>query len=264
MKQNDRRSGDTSSDMHNPTHHSSTVLKIDKKLAAARQEGRSPSTIDTIEAELIGGSRNWEDGRSTGKVFSGLRRMSEDSGAGRPVARRRKRYSGSSSGAGDGEAHEYLGAYAAVAALVRARCMAQIQESQESTEMDMVPGPEVVRTLSFVDQEARGAGGTSVAPAGGLVGVQHVLATQQWDKAQLLELRGRVRALSHRRATNCSRQWPRSNRPHQPNHPIVSRIANQLCDDSVCAATPQLLYARVQDDNDNTSHVGGSEGSRRQ
>eukprot|EP00962_Isochrysis_galbana_P053151 scaffold24628_cov164-Isochrysis_galbana.AAC.1 len=30
----------------------------------------------------IGGSRNWEDGRSTGKVFSGLRRMSEDSGAG--------------------------------------------------------------------------------------------------------------------------------------------------------------------------------------
>eukprot|EP00962_Isochrysis_galbana_P009370 scaffold2619_cov123-Isochrysis_galbana.AAC.6 len=31
---------------------------------------------------LIGGSRNWEDGRSTGKVFSGLRRMSEDSGAG--------------------------------------------------------------------------------------------------------------------------------------------------------------------------------------
>ena len=32
--------------------------------------------------------------------------------------------------------------------------MAQSQESQESTEMDMVPGPEVVRTLSFVDQEA--------------------------------------------------------------------------------------------------------------
>eukprot|EP00962_Isochrysis_galbana_P016051 scaffold4589_cov106-Isochrysis_galbana.AAC.5 len=31
---------------------------------------------------VIGGSRNWEDGRSTGKVFSGLRRMSEDSGAG--------------------------------------------------------------------------------------------------------------------------------------------------------------------------------------
>eukprot|EP00962_Isochrysis_galbana_P052024 scaffold23408_cov118-Isochrysis_galbana.AAC.1 len=29
-----------------------------------------------------GTSRNWEDGRSTGKVFSGLRRMSEDSGAG--------------------------------------------------------------------------------------------------------------------------------------------------------------------------------------
>eukprot|EP00962_Isochrysis_galbana_P024264 scaffold7422_cov134-Isochrysis_galbana.AAC.2 len=72
----------------------------------------------------------------------------------RPVARRRKRYSGSSSGAGDGAAHEYLGAYAAVAALVRARCMAQSQESQENTEMDMVPGPEVVRTLSFVDQEA--------------------------------------------------------------------------------------------------------------
>eukprot|EP00962_Isochrysis_galbana_P024023 scaffold7339_cov124-Isochrysis_galbana.AAC.4 len=87
----------------------------------------------------------------------------------RPVARRRNRYSGSSSGAGDGEGHEYLGAYAyaAVAALVRARCMAQSQESQESIEMDMVPGPEVVRTLSFVDQEA-------------LVGwwVQHVLATQ--------------------------------------------------------------------------------------
>eukprot|EP00962_Isochrysis_galbana_P042784 scaffold16082_cov110-Isochrysis_galbana.AAC.5 len=94
-------------------------------------------------------------------MFSGLRRMSEDSGAGtqpgscgpqegipgasldssgsgkgpgslmssRPVARRRNRYSGSSSGAGDGEAHEYLGAYAAVAALVRARCMAQSQES---------------------------------------------------------------------------------------------------------------------------------------
>eukprot|EP00962_Isochrysis_galbana_P007180 scaffold1932_cov162-Isochrysis_galbana.AAC.3 len=70
----------------------------------------------------------------------------------RPVARRRKRYSGSSSGAGDGTAHEDLGAYAAVAALVRARCMAESQESQESTEMDMVPGPEVVRTLSFVDQ----------------------------------------------------------------------------------------------------------------
>eukprot|EP00962_Isochrysis_galbana_P052360 scaffold23777_cov135-Isochrysis_galbana.AAC.1 len=32
--------------------------------------------------DLIGGSRNWEDGRSTGKVFSGLHRMSEDSGAG--------------------------------------------------------------------------------------------------------------------------------------------------------------------------------------
>eukprot|EP00962_Isochrysis_galbana_P006873 scaffold1861_cov111-Isochrysis_galbana.AAC.2 len=30
----------------------------------------------------IGGSLNWEDGRSTWKVFSGLRRMSEDSGAG--------------------------------------------------------------------------------------------------------------------------------------------------------------------------------------
>eukprot|EP00962_Isochrysis_galbana_P019970 scaffold5825_cov130-Isochrysis_galbana.AAC.2 len=72
----------------------------------------------------------------------------------RPVARRRNRYSGSSSGAGDGEGHGYLGAYAAVAALVRARCMAQSQESQESTEMDMVPGPEVVRTLSFVDEEA--------------------------------------------------------------------------------------------------------------
>mmetsp|Transcript_30171 Transcript_30171/g.96206 ORF Transcript_30171/g.96206 Transcript_30171/m.96206 type:complete len:234 (+) Transcript_30171:372-1073(+) len=74
----------------------------------------------------------------------------------RPVARRRNRYSGSSSGAGDGEGHGYLGAYAAVAALVRARCMAQSQESQESTEMDMVPGPEVVRTLSFVDEEALG------------------------------------------------------------------------------------------------------------
>eukprot|EP00962_Isochrysis_galbana_P014520 scaffold4160_cov130-Isochrysis_galbana.AAC.5 len=59
----------------------------------------------------------------------------------RPVARRQNRYSGSSSGAGDGdgEGHGYLGAYAAVAALVRARCMAQSQESQESTEMDMVP-----------------------------------------------------------------------------------------------------------------------------
>eukprot|EP00962_Isochrysis_galbana_P061772 scaffold44378_cov388-Isochrysis_galbana.AAC.1 len=33
---------------------------------------------------------------------------------------------------------------------------AQSQESQESTEMDMVPGPEVVRTLSFVDEEALG------------------------------------------------------------------------------------------------------------
>eukprot|EP00962_Isochrysis_galbana_P038544 scaffold13696_cov106-Isochrysis_galbana.AAC.3 len=52
----------------------------------------------------------------------------------RPVARRRNRYSGSSSGAGDGEGHGYLGAYAAVAALVRARCMAQSQESQESTQ----------------------------------------------------------------------------------------------------------------------------------
>eukprot|EP00962_Isochrysis_galbana_P040588 scaffold14733_cov108-Isochrysis_galbana.AAC.4 len=37
--------------------------------------------IETKRGE-IGGSRNWEDGRSTGKVFSGLRRMSEDSGAG--------------------------------------------------------------------------------------------------------------------------------------------------------------------------------------
>eukprot|EP00962_Isochrysis_galbana_P012580 scaffold3560_cov124-Isochrysis_galbana.AAC.1 len=149
---------------------------------------RLPSALGLSGA--CGGSRNWEDGRSTGKVFSGLRRMSEDSGAGtqpgscgpqegipgasldssgsgrgpgslmssRPVARRRNRYSGSSSGAGDGEGHGYLGAYAAVAALVRTRCMAQSQESQESTEMDMdmVPGPEVVRTLSFVDQEALG------------------------------------------------------------------------------------------------------------
>eukprot|EP00962_Isochrysis_galbana_P031724 scaffold10353_cov127-Isochrysis_galbana.AAC.11 len=72
----------------------------------------------------------------------------------RPVARRRKRYSGSSSGAGDGAAHEDLGAYAAVAAPVRTRCMAESQESQESTEMDMVPGPEVVRTLPTTEQAA--------------------------------------------------------------------------------------------------------------
>eukprot|EP00962_Isochrysis_galbana_P039491 scaffold14159_cov115-Isochrysis_galbana.AAC.1 len=80
----------------------------------------------------------------------------------RPVARRRKRYSGSSSGAGDGAAHEYLGAYAAVAALVRARCMA---ESQESTKMDMVPGPEVVRTLSSVDQERKKTCSTLKSPS---------------------------------------------------------------------------------------------------
>eukprot|EP00962_Isochrysis_galbana_P023597 scaffold7133_cov147-Isochrysis_galbana.AAC.5 len=43
----------------------------------------SSSTCGDGRAHLrIGGSRNWEDGRSTGKVFSGLRRMSEDSGAG--------------------------------------------------------------------------------------------------------------------------------------------------------------------------------------
>eukprot|EP00962_Isochrysis_galbana_P020132 scaffold5876_cov129-Isochrysis_galbana.AAC.5 len=70
-----------------------------------------------------------------------------------PGARRRKRYSGSSSGAGDGAAHEDLGAYAAVAALVRARCMAESQESQESTEMDMVPGPEVVRNRKKLREE---------------------------------------------------------------------------------------------------------------
>eukprot|EP00962_Isochrysis_galbana_P026118 scaffold8075_cov115-Isochrysis_galbana.AAC.11 len=153
-----------------------------------RQDTLLPSGSLALPPLSIGGSRNWEDGRSTGKVFSGLRRMSEDSGAGtqpgscgpqegipgasldssgsgrgpgslmssRPVARRRNRYSGSSSGAGDGEGHGYMGAYAAVAALVRARCMAQSKESQESTEMDMVPGPEVVRTLSFVGEEALG------------------------------------------------------------------------------------------------------------
>eukprot|EP00962_Isochrysis_galbana_P018597 scaffold5365_cov115-Isochrysis_galbana.AAC.11 len=38
-------------------------------------ESRAPTA-----AVKIGGSLNWEDGRSTGKVFSGLRRMSEDSG----------------------------------------------------------------------------------------------------------------------------------------------------------------------------------------
>eukprot|EP00962_Isochrysis_galbana_P008573 scaffold2382_cov108-Isochrysis_galbana.AAC.6 len=37
-----------------------------------------------------------------------------------------------------------------------------------------------------------------------------------------MEMRDRVRALSHRRATNCSRQWPRSNRP-----PLTRALHNQ-------------------------------------
>eukprot|EP00962_Isochrysis_galbana_P028800 scaffold9130_cov124-Isochrysis_galbana.AAC.7 len=123
------------------------------------------------------GSRNWEDGRSTGKVFSGLRRMSEDSGAGtqpgscgpqegipgasldssgsgrgpgslmssRPVARRRNRYSGSSSGAGDGEGHGYLGAYAAVAALSQeshlSRCAMRRLRLQPLPRLKIAPPP---------------------------------------------------------------------------------------------------------------------------
>eukprot|EP00962_Isochrysis_galbana_P017538 scaffold5041_cov107-Isochrysis_galbana.AAC.1 len=49
--------------------------------------------------------------------------------------------------------HEDLGPYAAAAALARARYTA---ESQESREIDIVPGSEVVTTLSFVDAEALG------------------------------------------------------------------------------------------------------------
>jgi len=49
--------------------------------------------------------------------------------------------------------HEDLGPYAAAAALARARYTA---ESQESREIDIVPGSEVVTTLSFVDAETLG------------------------------------------------------------------------------------------------------------
>eukprot|EP00962_Isochrysis_galbana_P016000 scaffold4572_cov130-Isochrysis_galbana.AAC.2 len=128
------------------------------------------------EALQIGGSRNWEDGRSTGKVFSvfGAAQTAQNVGrfwcrhparllwasGGHPRGQSRLIWvrQGRSPGAGRGTADlraalamgklimsEYLGAYAAVAAaLVRARCMAESQESQESTEMDMVPGPEAL------------------------------------------------------------------------------------------------------------------------
>eukprot|EP00962_Isochrysis_galbana_P024539 scaffold7544_cov107-Isochrysis_galbana.AAC.2 len=56
--------------------------------------------------------------------------------SGRSVARRRKSYSGSASGAGDGAAHEDLGPYAAAAALARARYTAESQESQEREHID--------------------------------------------------------------------------------------------------------------------------------
>eukprot|EP00962_Isochrysis_galbana_P001523 scaffold395_cov133-Isochrysis_galbana.AAC.3 len=66
------------------------------------------------------GSLNWEDGCSTGKVFSGLRRMLEDSGAGSmgPLCRAGRspgaemRYSGSASGAGDGAAQQLMRTWA--------------------------------------------------------------------------------------------------------------------------------------------------------
>eukprot|EP00962_Isochrysis_galbana_P032444 scaffold10659_cov96-Isochrysis_galbana.AAC.7 len=74
----------------------------------------------------------------------------------RPVLWRRKRYSGSSSGAGDGAAHEDLTPTRLWRLLYEpgAWQRARRPRRRESTEMDMVPGPEVVRTLSFVDQEA--------------------------------------------------------------------------------------------------------------
>eukprot|EP00962_Isochrysis_galbana_P051131 scaffold22463_cov149-Isochrysis_galbana.AAC.2 len=111
----------------------------------------------------------------------------------RPVARRRKRYSGSSSGAGDGAAHEDLGAYAAVAALVRARCMAaESQESQESTEMDMVPGPEVVR-MSFGFWALGCAGGeeSSLGSLKRFVSNASNGARVSWAFSEVLELRAR-------------------------------------------------------------------------
>eukprot|EP00962_Isochrysis_galbana_P012244 scaffold3459_cov119-Isochrysis_galbana.AAC.7 len=48
----------------------------------SRRSRRRPTQNWIRAPSGIGGSLNWEDGRSTGKVFSGLRRMSEDSGAG--------------------------------------------------------------------------------------------------------------------------------------------------------------------------------------
>eukprot|EP00962_Isochrysis_galbana_P057480 scaffold29851_cov157-Isochrysis_galbana.AAC.2 len=72
------------------------------------------------------GLRRASQGPGASLDSSGSGRVPGSFMSSRPVARRRKRHSGSSSGAGDGAGHEGLGAYAAVAALVRARCMAEI------------------------------------------------------------------------------------------------------------------------------------------
>jgi hypothetical protein len=109
--------------------------------------------------------------------------------------------------------------------------------------MDMVPGPEVVRTLSFVDQEALvGAArvGNPTVGQGATCGAEGQSAGPQSSPRH--ELQQAMAAL----------------KPPTPTKPSHREPDCQLCDDSVCAATPQLLYARVQDDN--TSHVGGMRG----